>query len=237
MRAAESWVPTKFVQRNGEWSPSRDPTQVAYGSRLISQRQVRAYVDALQAHARGALLDLGCGHVPLFGAYRDLVGSTTCVDWQSTLHPSPHLDHEADLGGALPLPDASFDTVLLTDVLEHLPYPDRLWAELSRIVRPCGSVIIGVPFLYWIHEAPHDHHRYTRHRLEMFARDHGFDVLQLESYGDAPDVLVDVAGKLLAARIPGRLVGAVQTLAARRRPRDQVLMPQGYLMVVRRAND
>lgn len=229
MRSAESWVPTKFVERRGTWRPST--VEVVPGSQLIAHRQVRAYTDALREHATGDLLDLGCGSVPLYGAYRGLVRSTTCADWPSTLHPSPHLDHEVDLGQPLPLPDRSYDTVLLTDVLEHLPYPDRLWGELARVLRPGGTVIVGVPFMYWLHEQPHDHHRYTEFRLRLFAADHGFDVAHLASYGDAVDVLVDIIGKSLG-RTPVRgLAGPLQRLAARRRPRPAGPMPLGYLMV------
>lgn len=45
----------------------------------------------------------------------------------------------------LPYETAAFDVVLCTDVLEHLEYPKRIAAELVRICRPGGTVVIVVP--------------------------------------------------------------------------------------------
>jgi SAM-dependent methyltransferase len=237
VRAQVDWRPTKFVQRDGKWRASRDRRQLNPASRLVGDRSSASYVAALRTHARGDLLDLGCGFVPLYGAYRELVTSTTCVDWPSTLHSSPHLDLEADLSQPLKLPDASFDTVLLTDVLEHLPKPDLLWGELRRLLRPAGKAIVGVPFLYWLHEIPHDHHRYTEYRLRLFADEHGFEVLELAPYGGDGDVLFDTTAKFLASkRLARPLARPVMALATRRRykPRPLTLMPLGYTMVVQK---
>lgn len=237
MKSGSQWRPTKFVLHGEEWRGSRDRRQLNPASRLVADRSSASYVAALRTHARGDLLDLGCGYVPLYGAYRELVRSTTCVDWPSTLHPSPHLDLEADLTRPLPLPDASFDTVLLTDVLEHLPKPDLLWDELHRLLRPAGKAIVGVPFLYWLHESPHDHHRYTEFRLRLFADEHGFDVLELGAYGGNADVLFDTTAKLITAnRLTRPLAAPLMTLATRRRytPSSPMLMPLGYTMVVQK---
>jgi len=47
-----------------------------------------------------------------------------------------NLDQMVDLTGALPFERGSFDTVLLTDVLEHIPEPTSLMCEIARILRP-----------------------------------------------------------------------------------------------------
>lgn len=205
-------------------------------SRLTADLAVRAYVDALEAVASGDLLDLGCGHVPLYGAYEPLVSSVTCVDWQNTAHPSPHLDLVADLNEPIALPSASFDTVLLTDVLEHLPRPDDLFREVHRLLRPGGVLIVGVPFLYWIHEAPHDHHRYTEFRLRRFCDDHGFTVGELSAYGDELHVAADLFTKIAARRqwLARLAAAAVGPLAVRHAPKPRTVMPLGYVLVAER---
>jgi SAM-dependent methyltransferase len=122
---------------------------------------------------------MGCGHVPLYGTYRDLVQENICIDWANNLHTRIHLDYALDLGGKLPFQDGSFDTVLLTDVLEHLPEPQDAMGEVGRILRWVGKLIIGVPFFYWIHEQPHDYHRYTEFALRRMCHLSGLSVVEL----------------------------------------------------------
>jgi SAM-dependent methyltransferase len=168
---------------------------VSIGSRFITDIVAQWYERAIRAHARGRLLDMGCGHVPLFGVYRDLVEETICIDWANTLHPSIHLDFVVDLGGKLPFEDGSFDTILLTDVLEHLAEPARAMCEAARILRLDGKLIIGVPFFYWVHEEPHDYHRYTEFALQRMCRLSGLTVVELQAYGGLPEILCDLTAK------------------------------------------
>lgn len=230
MRNENQWRPTKFVLHNGIWRGSRDRRHVARSSRLMCDRAAAAYVDALNAHAKGALLDLGCGEVPLYGAYRHLVDSTTCVDWGD----SPHLDHEVDLvKEPLPFAQDSFDTILATDLLEHMPYPDRLFSEMARVLRPGGVLIVGVPFYYWIHAQPHDYHRYTEFRLRLFCDDHGLEVEECRPYGGGLDVVADTVGKMLSMTTPTRLISGFPAAVLRRPGVRPSAMPLGYLMVGR----
>jgi 2-polyprenyl-3-methyl-5-hydroxy-6-metoxy-1,4-benzoquinol methylase len=89
--------------------------------------------------------DLGCGHVPFYEIYRPLVTDIVCIDWCNSYHKNELLDYACDLTHSLPLESQSFDTVLLTDVLEHLYEPLRVLAEVRRVLRPGGHVIVGVP--------------------------------------------------------------------------------------------
>ena len=197
MKRQEEWRPSKFVAVNGRFRASRDPKEVAPASRLITDRLAVVYEAALRQHARGALLDLGCGQVPLFGVYRGLVSSVTCVDWAARGEVS-HLDLEADLNHPLPLPDGEFDTVLATDVFEHVSHPRRVFREISRLLRPEGTLIAGVPFLYWIHEEPHDYYRYTEFALRHLCTESGLIVSSVEPYGGAPEILFDTLAKTLS---------------------------------------
>jgi SAM-dependent methyltransferase len=232
---ADEWKPTKFEAHRGGWRASRNPAEVALGSRLMADRIAGAYTGALRDHAHGSVLDLGCGSVPLYGCYRDLVDQVTCVDWPNTPHPSPHIDVYADLGQPLPLDSEGYDTIIATDVLEHLPYPDLLWAEMCRLLRPGGKILVGVPFMYWLHERPHDHHRYTEYRLRLFCSDHGLDVVACTPYGGAIDVVADVVSKMFNR--PGlRAVPPVIAWAASRRKtiEDNTPMPLGYVLIAQK---
>lgn len=74
----------------------------------------------------------------------------------------------------LPLEANTLDAVLLFDVLEHIPNSGRALAEINRVLKPGGSVLIQIPFMYPIHDAPFDFRRPTIHGLEQLAHQNGF---------------------------------------------------------------
>lgn len=197
MKAQESWRPSKYRFKKGRLRASRDKNEVAVGSRLVSDITARFYQDKIASYAHGRLADLGCGKVPLYEAYTNHVHDVTCVDWQSPAGATSHLDVECDLGKKLPFEDSSFDTVVLSDVLEHIADPKHLWAELHRLIKPGGKLLMNTPFMYCLHEQPHDYFRFTSHSLRHFAKSHGFFVDFLEPLGGTPEVLADITAKHL----------------------------------------
>lgn len=245
MRNQETWATTKFVpSRDGGWRASRDKREVNPASRVHADAFAAAYVRALKRYAGGRLLDLGCGSVPLYGAYRSLVTETTCIDWPATSHRSPHLDFEADISQPLDLPAGSFDTILLSDVLEHLPTPAATMAEMARLLAPGGHVVIGSPFLYWIHEQPHDYGRHTEFSLRRLCEEASLPVVSLEPIGSGVHVVVDLTAKILSqtrlrALVPAEQAagaGLVRVLPAEWLARMGRLLPSGYLVVAAKAD-
>lgn len=108
------------------------------------------------------------------------------------------IDVFIDLNQKLPFEDFSFDTVLLTDVLEHISKPQQLVQEIARVLRPGEKVIIMVPFFYRLHEVPHDYFRYTEHALRSFCNDAHLTIVHLEPYGGYYDILFDLINKRFA---------------------------------------
>lgn len=242
MRNASNWQPTKFVQRNGRLRASGDSAHLSAGSRLIADLVAEAYDEAIPAHVSGRLLDMGCGKAPLFGAYRRFATEVQCIDWAESLHGSAYLDKVCDLTGTIPYPDESFDTILLSDVLEHLPEPMTCWREMNRLLAPGGKVLLNVPFYYQVHEEPHDYYRYTEFALRRFAEKSGFEILQLEAIGGAAEVIADLVAKLLvSSKLPGaRLVQSVawklshSRFGARISRRTSKRFPFGYFMIAQK---
>jgi SAM-dependent methyltransferase len=197
MKNADRWTPSKFVYRGGRLMASRDRAKVRVGSRLMTDLIAAVYDTYLPQYARGRLIDLGCGRVPLFEAYRDHITDHVCVDWANTEHRNEFIDQECDLTRALPFQDGAFDTIILSDVLEHIPEPEALWREMFRILRPQGKVLMNTPFYYCLHEAPYDFYRYTEFALRRFADRTGFRILVLKPLGGAPEILADLFAKHL----------------------------------------
>ena len=201
MKNQEQWSPTKYVVHRGRLRGSRDRKQVQVSSRLITDRVASCYDTELKQHSRGDLLDLGCGQAPLFETYRRLVDTVTCVDWPGSPHDVQFADILCDINQALPIPNDSFDTVICSDVLEHLHNPCGLMGEVRRVLRPGGKALFTMPFMYGLHEQPHDYHRYTRFCIAQMSEVAGLRVLEVRELGGAFDVACDLLAKL-AVRIP-----------------------------------
>lgn len=197
MRDREGWRPSKFVRRRGRLMASRDLREMSCCSRLIGDLTAGWYDEVLPRHAHGRLLDLGCGNVPLYEAYRDFCSEVTCVDWGNSPHACKHLDHAIDITGPLPFADRTFDCVLLSDVLEHIPTPDFTCREVARVLTKGGKFIMNVPFFYWLHEQPHDYHRYTEFALARLMQISGMQIDQLDRLGGAVEILADVFAKTI----------------------------------------
>lgn len=195
MQNAVHWTPSKYTWRKGRLVGSRDPRELSPASRLAADLVAARYQAAIPRFAQGRLLDLGCGKAPLFGTYRDLVSETVCVDWENSVHKNEYLDLECDLTKPLPFRDGEFDTIILSDVLEHLPEPSHLWLEMARILRPGGNALVNVPFFYWLHEEPHDYYRYTEFALRRFVQAAGLRIESLSRVGGAPEIVLDILSK------------------------------------------
>lgn len=201
MKNRDKWVASKYVYREGTLVSSRDRREVGIGSRLSVDIVAAFYHDALKHNAKGKLLDLGCGKVPLFMAYRDYVTDNICVDWANTLHKNDFLDYECDLTQPLAFKDGEFDTIILSDVLEHVQKPELLWNEMSRILAPKGRIVMNCPFYYGLHEKPHDYFRYTEFALRRFVDNAGLTLVDIRPIGGAPEIMADIFSKNVM-RIP-----------------------------------
>lgn len=123
---------------------------------------------------RGTVIDLGCGTAPYKSDILETGDAYIGVDWDRGFHDQSNVDVFADLTFRLPFLDESADTIVLFQVIEHVPEPGLVLAECHRILRRGGALLITVPFMWRVHEAPHDYYRYTRHGLEYLLDRAGF---------------------------------------------------------------
>lgn len=243
MQNIPAWKPSKYELYRGRLRASRDVKEAALSSRLGIDLVAKFYQDAIPEYARGHLIDLGCGKVPLYHVYNKHVEKVTCVDWANTFHKNSHLDIIQDLNEALKIPDDNCDTIILSDVLEHIREPKFLMAEIARVLRKDGKVIMNVPFYYWLHEQPFDFFRYTEHALQYFAEETGLEVIKLEPYGGSIEIVADVLSKqLLIIPLIGKLMTRFiqftmrhwtnSTLGKKMIRKTGKVFPLGYVMVL-----
>src|SRR6185437_10799991 len=186
MKNADKWVAKKFLR------DKKGRIVGTHNHKIIGN----AYEPIIKKYSKGKLADIGCGAVPYYLFYKDLITENVCVDLGNSGHDISFLDHEADLNKPIDfLQSNTFDTVLCTDVLEHIHKPTVLFPEMCRILKPGGHLILAVPFLYWIHEADHDYHRYTQFMLRKFCEENNMKVVELQAFGGLPEVLYDLVHK------------------------------------------
>jgi SAM-dependent methyltransferase len=84
---------------------------------------------------------------------------------------------------SIPVPDYSYDVVLCTQVLEHVPYPAAALRELHRVLRDSGRLFVTVPQGFGIHGEPYNFFYFTKYGLELILKDAGFEVLTVRERG------------------------------------------------------
>lgn len=238
MKNVNQWKPTKFVRRkDGVLIASRDPNEVSISSRLTADLTAEWYDLNIKNFANGDLLDLGAGKAPLYSAYKPYVKSVTLADWANSPHENKHLDVFCDITKKLPFKKDQFDTIILSDVLEHIPNPKDLILELKRILKPQGIVLMNVPFMYQVHEAPHDYHRYTEFMLEKMLKDANMKVIKIDALGGGWTVFIDLTSKLLYRRpTVARLIQVLGPRIFKTRLKSRTEFPISYAVVFKKVS-
>ena len=100
----------------------------------------------------------------------------------------------------IPLPDQSFDSIISTQGLEHMPNPSKAILEFYRLLRNNGCCLITVPFFNELHEEPHDYWRFTKYSLEMMFKEAGFNIISIEPRGGFFAVIAQLFTRYLINR-------------------------------------
>ena len=138
-----------------------------------------------------------CGHLDYvaqdFGQYE---GEGDGAGLQTGAWDQSRLDIVCDIVD-IPEPDASFDAILCVEVLEHLPNPIQALAELARLLRPGGTLVLTAPFCAFTHFAPHF---YQTGFSPYWYREHlpklGFEIQELSPNGNFSAYLTQEVGRI-----------------------------------------
>ena len=134
------------------------------------------------AELRGEIIDIGCGRKP----YRDLIVASNYVglDIDSDVTRSLAAADVFYDGRHIPFPDSSFDGALCSQVFEHVFWPQSFVAEIHRVLKPGGRLVLTVPFVWDEHEQPNDFARYSSFGLQSVLREAGFEIVSNEKTSD-----------------------------------------------------
>jgi SAM-dependent methyltransferase len=197
-------------------------------------------------HPVDHVLDLYCGTQP----YRDLLPPHTryvSMDIHDRYGTPDVISSEF-----LPFPDDSFDLVLFTEAFHYVTDPEAGVAELQRVIRPGGTLVLTVP-LVWEYDRRIVERRYTGpHLAELFA---GWDELQVRENGGYSVAWATLTGRILrgmdellppgtrrtvrplfiASSLALNFVATLLTKGEARWQKGPFVLPMGLLLTARRA--
>jgi SAM-dependent methyltransferase len=134
-------------------------------------------------HARGVLLDVGCGDKPFARWFDGAVTRYLGTDLATSRYLGASRPDVFARGEALPFRAGSMDTVLGLSMLDHFPDPGPLLGEAHRVLRPGGVLILEFPHMVYLHDEPHDYLRYTRYGAAWHLERAGFEPLEMIPFG------------------------------------------------------
>jgi len=112
--------------------------------------------------SRKLTLDIGCFNSPYTKYFPNRIG----LDIQA----GQSVDVVAD-AHQLPFKSEKFDNILCTEVLEHLHSPYLAIAEMKRVLKSGGKLILSTRFIFPLHDVPNDYYRYTKYGLKYLFKD------------------------------------------------------------------
>jgi SAM-dependent methyltransferase len=154
--------------------------------RYVIRRAILHALNEALPMFRGSLLDIGCGAQP----YRSMIEIQSKINAYKGLdleggrsYPGEKKPDEYWDGNQIPFTDGSFQTIIATEVMEHVDYPDRFLNEVYRVLETGGLFFFTVPFLWNLHEVPNDAYRYTPFRMEKHLAVNGFREIEVRAGG------------------------------------------------------
>lgn len=135
---------------------------------------------------KGELLDAGCGKMP----YKEYLLTNSAIDNYIGLDIDNALIYDEQIkpdytwdGFVMPFPDNQFDTIISIEVLEHCPDSQVYMNECYRVLKKGGFMFFTTPFLWPLHEVPHDEFRYTPFALKRIFQKAGFNNIEIKALG------------------------------------------------------
>jgi len=171
MDGGMSGAPGVFARtRTGRWT--------VWKYNWLANHKIIAALERARGHARGVLLDVGCGSRPFANLFEGRVERYLGVDLRASRFLGDRPPDAYARGEQLPFRAGSMDTVLSLSVLTYLPEPGLLIAEAHRVLKPGGTLLLEFTQMVPLHDEPHDYFRFTRYGAAHLLERAGFEPLE-----------------------------------------------------------
>lgn len=139
----------------------------------MKRDQARRWCPTLAGH----VLDVGCGYSP-YKRFLSAAQMYTSVEAETRYRPDV-------VASALRLPftEESVDSLMMTEILEHVAEPAEALAEAGRVLKRGGQLYLTVPMTWGLHYVPHDYYRFTNFGITYLLDKSGFRVEAVEPMG------------------------------------------------------
>ena len=132
----------------------------------------------IMPHIRGRVLDLGAG----MAKYKEIIKKSAAEYIACDAVKNENIDTVCDVTN-LVFPTESFDTVISTQVFEHVDNPFAVAREIKKVLKIGGNAIITAPFMFPFHADPKDNFRFSREGLEEIFKSIDFEIIDSGIYG------------------------------------------------------
>ncbi len=150
------------------------------------RRSLHRALDKNLQEFKGVLLDLGCGEMPYKQYILDYNKSITKYIGVDIDFSKDHQAVKPDLywdGKVIPMKDGSVDTLIATELFEHIGNVETVLKESYRVLKKDGILYFTVPFVWPLHETPFDEYRYTPYSLTRHLKNSKFENIRIEILG------------------------------------------------------
>lgn len=167
------------------------PTLLSFfiNNNFLIRKNLKKVIKQNEGFLTGVLLDFGCGTKPykkLFNKIDSYIGVDYKIEGREEGQKMVDVFYD---GKNIPFKDAEFDSLLSTEVLEHVFNIDELLKEFNRVLKINGKAIITTPFMWEEHEMPYDFARYTTPALEYLYKKNGFEIIKNYKTGNQIEVI------------------------------------------------
>ena len=188
--------------------------------KLLLDKNIKEFYNIIN----GSVLVIGSGH---HNYSRNVKKSSFLVHSDLIKHDNVEIIMDAHFSS---FKSNSFDSVIATEVFEHLKKPFIVSTNIYDLLKTNGILVISIPFMFRIHADPYDYFRYTKYTLYEMFKD--FSYVKIIPLGNRLNVIMDIITTSSSILIPLRILNHLLTLKIFQSSSDDC--PLLYIIIARK---